>query len=72
MSDHCLGPKGVVCKCGAPKLETEFFCASCTAKLPERLAQRFHECRTHSHLRELIRRAVRVLDLPPTRHQTHF
>lgn len=69
MNDHAPRPKGVVCKCGAPKLETEFFCSSCTAKLPVHLLESFKRCTFHPHFRELNRRAAIVLGLPLTRNQ---
>ena len=69
MNDYRPQPKGAVCKCGAPKRETDFFCAVCNAKLPSHLLESFARCSSHPHFRELNRRAAILLSLPLSRHQ---
>ncbi len=69
MNDQRPQPSGLACKCGAEKKETEYFCARCTAKLPEHLLQSFSRCRSTFQFRELNHRAAVVLGLPLTKHQ---
>jgi hypothetical protein len=69
MNDYSPDPKGSVCKCGAAKNEADYFCPTCTAKLPEHLLTSFARCNSHVHFRELNRRAAIVLGLPLTHKQ---
>ena len=69
MNDYAPRPKGIVCKCGSAKSETEYFCAACTPKLPAHLLENFRRCRSHPFFRELTHRAIVILGLPVTRHQ---
>jgi hypothetical protein len=63
-----MKPSGEICKCGATKPATEFFCASCSEKLPRPLLVDLSRTDSWDGFRALIRRAVIILDLPQTRN----
>ena len=61
-----MKPHGIVCKCGTPKRENQFFCQDCWRKLPLCLRESLVSSPSWPHLRVLIREAVNILGLPQT------
>jgi hypothetical protein len=63
-----MTPHGIICKCGQPKLETQFFCNSCDAKLPTHVIDALIRSKSKDDFRKAIRLAVDSLRLPRTRN----